>query len=94
MSTPHAKPTPEQLRRAFERLRKPGWPADFEAAMASPVHASLVQCLARGLARQDEALAAAAPRPCPALAAQAPHRMRLPRLQHDPRRAASNDHDD
>lgn len=36
------EPTRDQLQAAFQRLRRAGWPATLDAAMAEPVRAALL----------------------------------------------------
>lgn len=49
--TTTAEPTEEQLLEAWQRRRRPDWPATFEEVMLSPNHACLVRLEARLTAR-------------------------------------------
>lgn len=40
------EPTPQELRAAWERCRKPSWPASFAEAMADPLLSRLVRITA------------------------------------------------
>lgn len=52
MKQPLIDPTPEQLQRAFNRLRNAAWPATVQAAMADPRFEPRVTGLAVQLARE------------------------------------------
>jgi hypothetical protein len=43
--------TAEQLRMAFRHVRRPGWPATLEAALAHPVYRVCLHGIARNLNR-------------------------------------------
>lgn len=55
---PRAEPTADDLRRAFQLCKAKSWPDDFDAAMADPVKARLVQLCAKGRLRRMPARAA------------------------------------
>lgn len=103
-ATPADEPSPEQLRLAFRQLRDAHWPDTVEQALEHPIYGPLVRTQAR---RMRRATWTAAPRPAslpqhapelpptPELPPRAarPASSSLPRLRHDPRRLAANDHE-
>lgn len=88
-----AKLSDAQLQHAFNRLHRPGWPADLHAALAHPVCAAAIKGLARQLVREAAANSPkpTAPRPAGPDAAFIAKAMRAP---FDSRRAAANDRED
>lgn len=88
MKAAHVTPSAQQMGAAFERLRKPHWPATLDEALADHNRRILITGLARSMAR--EALDAPPPPPAPA------RLVRPPRSgwRFDARKAAANDRDD
>ncbi len=93
---PPAEPTAEDLRSAFKLCKARSWPNEFEAAMADPERARLVQMCAQGRMRRKQVSKLESQPPLrqePLLHAWPPQRANnLP--QYDRKRAAAGDTDD
>ena len=81
----------DTLLRAYHMLRTHLGPATLEQALQHAIFAPLLHMQARRLWRSD--LSASARRAPPSQRQHIPGRAPLPRLTHDPRRLAANDHD-
>ena len=87
------EPTREQLERAFRQMRRPGWPAELDVAMAQHTYAVCIRGLAVNLARGSPCVAGAGDHSAVSVSWQPPLR-RPGGAIFDPRRAAANDRDD
>jgi hypothetical protein len=100
-ATPRPEPSAEQLRLAFRQLRTAHWPATVELALEHAIYGPLVRTQALRMSRVAWT-AAPPPRSLPRHVPDVPptpehqptaRRTGLPRLTHDPRRLAANDHE-
>lgn len=97
-AAPKVEISQQHLQAAFERLRKPRWPATLEEALRDRACFPLLQGMARELARQAARRQAqgstAGHTPSRAFAQPAPPAPRPALRGFDPKRAAANDRDD
>lgn len=94
--------TQEQLMLAFRQLKRPGWPATLDEALADRTRGQLLRGLARQFCREGRPAAVSYRPPTPAGAPPVPPTQLAPPARRqlrsgprfDPRRAAANDFDD
>ena len=95
-------PRDEQLQLAFRQLRRPGWPATLEQALADPLRAPIITCVARDMGRAPwRSFAANRPRLCGGTVPPTPETRGPPKRatkgatksSFDAKRAAANDFD-
>ena len=82
---PRYQPTDQQLREAFARLRRPGWPATLAEATQDPVRAALVR---------SDAVRHALGLPPRRTGARPASVRAMPAAHFDRKRAAAGDRDD